>query len=204
MYTCPLLVSAYGINVAYEKSLQLARRYLVPLWCVAFFCIICRLLVASSVTTAKFTLKDTRFASYQFTQEMGIKEENSLYEGFTPFYPSNLRDGSVRVAHYTLDKNKDVRYIIVSSGVYGRYLDEPERYAADAAFYKDVFSQPLIKEFAPKEYDAGTSYPFYLNNDLAKGVEFLVDYARNKNGLFSGPTIQIYKYDTPGFLDRWR
>ena len=204
MYTCPLLVSAYGINVAYERSLHLARRYLVPLWCVVFLCIVGKLLVASAVVTAHFTLKDTRFASYQFTQDMGIKEENSLYEGFTPFYPSNLRDGSVRIAHYTLDKNKAVRYIIVSSGVYARYLDEPERYEADAAFYDEVFSLPLIRKFAPKEYFAGTSYPFYLNNDLAKGVAFLVDYARNRIGLLSGPTIRIYKYDPPGFLDRWR
>ena len=204
MYTCPLLVSAYGINVAYERSLHLARRFLLPLLCVIFLCIFGRLLVASAVTTAHFTLKDTRFASYLFTQETGIKEENSLYEGFTPFYPSNLRDGSVRVAHYTLDKNKDVRYIIVSSGVYARYLDERERYAADSAFYDDVFSLPLIRKFAPKEYFERTSYPFFLNNDFAKGVAFLVDYARNKNGLFSGPTIQIYKYDSPGFLERWK
>jgi hypothetical protein len=204
MYTCPLLVSAYGINMACERSSQLARRYLVPLWCLLFFLIIGRLLVTSAVTTANFTLKDTRFASYQFTEETGIKEENSLYEGFTPFYPSNMRDGSVLNAYHTLDKNKDIRYVIVSSDMYNRYLEDRERYRAETEFYDNVFALPLVRKFAPKVYFAGTSYPFYLNNDFAKGVASLVDYARNRNGLFSGPTIQIYKYDPPGFLDRWR
>jgi len=204
MYTCPLLVSAYGINCAYDRSVHLARRYLLPLWCVVFVCIIGRLLVASSVTTANFTLKDTRFASYLFTQEVGIKEAQTLYEGFTPFYPSNMRDGSVRVAHYTHDKNKDVRYVIVSSGMYSRYLDERERYEADSVFYDQVFSLPLIRKFAPKEYFEGPAYPFYLNNDFAKGVAFLVDYARNRETLLTGPTIQIFKYDPPGFLEQWK
>jgi 4-amino-4-deoxy-L-arabinose transferase-like glycosyltransferase len=199
MYTCPLLVSAYGITVAYDRSVQLSRRYLFPLWCVVFFLIISKLLIISAVSTANFTLRDTRFASFLFAQKTGIAEENTLYEGFTPFYPSNMRDGSVLNAYHTLDKNKNIRYVIVSSGLYGRYLDDKERYKAEAEFYDNVFSLPLIRKFAAKEYLADASYPF---NDLARGLAFLVDYARNKEQLFTGPTILIYKYDPPGFLDR--
>jgi hypothetical protein len=201
MYTCPLIVSAYGINVAYEKSSQLTRRIPFLLWCVVFFLIISRLLVVSSVATANFALKDTRFASYQFTQEMGIKEDNTLYEGFTPFYPSNMRDGSVLNAYHTLDKNKNIRYVIVSSDMYNRYLEDKERYKAETAFYDKVFALPLVRKFAAREYFSDASDPFYLKNDLARGVVFLIDFTRNKEQLFTGPTIQIYKYAPPGFLD---
>ncbi|WP_223923262.1 glycosyltransferase family 39 protein [Geobacter sp. AOG2] len=202
MYTCPLLVSAYGINVAHEKAVQLSRRYLFPFWCVALFLIVCKLLIASSVMTAQFTLKDTRFASYLFTQKAGIAEENTLYEGFTPFYPSNMRDGSVLNAYNTLDKNKTIRYVIVSSGLYDRYLGEIGKYHAEAEFYGKVFSLPLVRKFAPREYFSDGSYPFYLNNDLARGLAFLLDYTRDREQLFTGPTIGIYRYVPPGFLDR--
>jgi 4-amino-4-deoxy-L-arabinose transferase and related glycosyltransferases of PMT family len=201
MYTCPLLVSAYGLDIAYERTTRLSRRYFFSLWCVAFFLIIGKLLIASSVVTAQFTLQDTRFVSYLFTQKMGIKEENTLYEGFTPFYPSNMRDGSVLNAYNTLDKNKTIRYVIVSSGLYDRYLGEENRYKAEAEFYVKVFSLPMVKTFAPREYFPDGSYPFYLNNDVARGLAFLLDYTQNNEKLFSGPTIRIYKYVPPGFLD---
>jgi hypothetical protein len=202
MYTYPLLVSAYGVNAACERSKQQAGRYLLPLWCLVFLCITGKLLVASAVTTANFTLRDTRFASYLFTQETGIKEENTLYEGYTPFYPAGMRDGSVLNAYYTLDRNKNFRYVIVSSGLYDRYLDEKERYKTEAAFYDRIFTLPLVRKFAAKEYFSDASDPFYLRNDLARGLAFLTDYARNREQLLAGPTIQIYKYDPPGFLDR--
>jgi hypothetical protein len=65
-----------------------------------------------------------------------------------------------------------------------------------------VFALPLIRKFAEKEYFSDTTNPFYLKNDLARGMAFLADYVRNRDRLFTGPTIQIYKYDSPGFLDR--
>jgi 4-amino-4-deoxy-L-arabinose transferase-like glycosyltransferase len=202
MYTCPLLVSAYGMAVVHTSAMQKSKRYFIPLWWATLFLVSGKMLVTSAVATAQFTLHDTRFASYLFTQKCGIKEENTLYEGFTPFYPSNMRDGSVLNAYNTLDKNKAIRYVIVSSGLYDRYLNEKERYRAEAEFYDRVFALPLVKKFAPKEYFSGGSLPFYLDNELTRGLAFLVDYARNREELYTGPTIRIYKYDPPGFLDR--
>jgi len=202
MYTCPLIVSAHGIAVAHEKAAQLSRRHLVPLWCVAFVLIIGKLLLASSVVTAQFTLQDTRFASYLFARKTGIPEENTLYEGFTPFYPSNMRNGSVLNAYNTLDKNKSIRYVIVSSDLYDRYLGEGDRFQAEAEFYRRVFSLPLVRTFAPRAYFPEESSPFYLANDPARGLAFLMDYARDREQLFTGPSIQIYRYASPGFLDR--
>jgi hypothetical protein len=161
-----------------------------------------KMLITSAVATAQFTLRDTRFVSYLFTQSAGIKEENTLYEGFTPFYPSNMRDGSVLNAYNTLDKNKTIRYVIVSSDLYDRYLGDRERYKAEVEFYDKVFSLPLVREFALKKYFPDGSYPLYLTNEVARGIAFLMDYTQSKEHLFAGPTIRIYKYDPPGFLDR--
>lgn len=202
MYTCPLLLSAYGISSACDTSLPVSRKYLFPLWCLAAFFILCKLLLTSTAITANFTLRDTRFAAFRFAQEMGITEVNTLYEGYTPFYPHNLLYGSMRDVYYTPEnRKKDIRYIILSSGVYDRYFQEKHRYKAETDFYTKIFSLPLIRKFETKDYFSDKVHPFYMANDLARKIAFLIDYSRNKNELLSGPTILIYKYDTPGFLD---
>jgi hypothetical protein len=201
MYTCPLLVSAYGITSAFDKSLLISRRLLFPMWCMAVLFIFCGLLLNSTVATANFTLKDTRVAAFRFAQEKGINENDTLYEGYTPFYPQNLRYGSVRDVYYSQDNNKKIQYVILSSGVYERYLEESGRYKAEREFYNKIFALPLIGKFAAKEYFPDSSNSFFLSNDLAREAAFLIDYSRNKKELLNGPTILIYKYSSPGFLD---
>ena len=202
MYTCPLIVSAYGIDCAYQQARGISKRFLPALLSFAAALVLFNLLAASSAITAHYTLKDTRYASYQFAELNGIKKENTLYEGFTPFYPQNMRDGSVRNAFHTLDKDKKINFIILSSGLYDRYLAEKERYRSENEFYQEVFSLPLVRQFASKEYLSDRTYPFYLDNGLARNLAFLLDFARNRDELFSGPTILIYKYAAPGFLER--
>ena len=202
MYTCPLMVAAYGIDWAFKKSRLSSKRFFTPLLAAAAALALFNLLAASTALTATYTLPDTRYASYQFTQLKGIKETTALYEGFTPFYPGNLRDGSALNAYYTIDRKKTVESIILSSGVYDRYRQEPDRYAAENQFYDFTFKLPLIAKFAPKEYLSDPDEPFYLKSELAKNLAFLTDYLLHKNELLSGPTILIYKYETPGFLEQ--
>ena len=201
MFTCPLIVSAYGIDCLYQKSRAASQRYLPVLVAAACAVVLINLLAASATITANYTLKDTRYASYQYAQLSGIAEKNTLYEGFTPFYPSNMRDGSVRNAYFTLDRNKDIQYVIVSSGLFDRYLQEKERYQAENEFYDKVFALPLLKKFAPKEYSAAGN-PFFLDTELTRDLAFLLDYARNGSDLLTGPIIMIYRYQHPGFLER--
>jgi hypothetical protein len=201
MFTCPLIVSAYGIDCLYQKSRAASQRYLPLLVVAAFAVVLINLLAASATITLNYTLKDTRYASYQYAQLSGIAEQNTLYEGFTPFYPSNMRDGSVRNAYFTLDRNKDIQYVIVSSGLFDRYLQEKERYQAENEFYDKVFALPLVKKFAAKEYGAPHN-PFFVDIGLTRILAFLMDYARNSSDLVTGPTILIYKFRSPGFPER--
>jgi hypothetical protein len=200
MYTCPLLIAAYGMDFAAGKVSQLRGSLKLTIQSTALGIIFLPLLVACLATTARFTLADTRVASYQFTREDGIREQSTLYEGYTPFYPSSLRDGSVRIAFGIHDRHKKIDHIIVSSAVYDRYLGERDRYPLDVEFYARVFELPLVRQFCAKEYFPEGS-PFYFNNRFAREIAFLFDYTRNKEQLYTGPTVQIYKYNHPGFLD---
>jgi 4-amino-4-deoxy-L-arabinose transferase-like glycosyltransferase len=200
MYTFPLLVSAYGMGTLLEGVLPLARRLQVPLAGAVAACVVLKLLVASSVVTANFTLTDTRFAAFQFAQQKGITARNSIYEGFTPFSPGSLGYGSILNAYaYARQENKPFRYVVVSSGMYSRYLDEMARYQAESEMYGKVFALPQLARFAAPEY-GGEGAPWHLRTGLGQGLAFLLDYARRRESLLTGPTVAIHECAADCFL----
>jgi hypothetical protein len=211
MYITPLLVSSYGAASIFRSPFPKGHNYLSPPLIVLLLFAILRLVVCSSVATAGFTLKDTRIAAYQFTRKSGITAGNSLYEGYTPLYPSGLRCGSLLHSYFAEDRFKPIQYVILSSGVYARYLAEKQRYKKESEFYDKIFALPLVASFSSsqEEYfgnkvhplEVRKTYPFLLNSYLGKNFIFLADYFRNRDYMFQGPTIFIFKADGSGFLD---
>ena len=52
--------------------------------------------------------------------------------------------------------------LIVSTGMYGRYLAEPARYAAEVAFYARLFREgQLLQTFAPSATSRGPFISIY-------------------------------------------
>ncbi len=87
-------------------------------------------------------------------------------------------------------KKEGVEYVIVSSSIYQRILDEKERYIDEAIFYTRVFeSEYLVKEFSPASKELG-------NNDVAavyRGIKELIRYVRHREVYLRGPVIKIYR-----------
>lgn len=187
MYTAPLLLAAYGINIVRKMSLASARKYVAPLCTFAFLIILLKLLIVGTVITAMFTLKDSRFVSYLFLKETGINEQNALYEGYTPLSPNNAH--RVEASKATI---KDKKFIILSSHTYGRFLKENEKYKAQNRFYNQIFSLDLVKEFVPVSEEDFTDNSFRANEDVMWGVSFLIDYIKDRDRLLTGPRIRIY------------
>lgn len=188
MYTAPLLITAYGIDVIKRESLSAFKKYIGPAGKLAFLFIFFKLLVVSTVITAMFTLRDTRDVSYQFIKEAGINKENALYEGYTPLCPGGPRalviDGDI-IANKT--------FVILSSSTYNKFFKEKERYTRQTQFYNQLFSLPMVNEFTPVSDDDFTDLSFWANKSLTKGIAFLLAYVRDRNELLSGPTIKIYR-----------
>jgi hypothetical protein len=133
-------------------------------------------------------LKDTRYASYQFAKTNGINEENASFEGYTPFNPSE--PGDAFSAFDPVANNRS--YIILSSFMYDRWMNEKDRYKAENEFYKKAFSLPEIKRFTPvPRFMEGMD--FWEPRNIPVILKFFKAYFRNANDLLAGPTIEIFK-----------
>src|SRR5579859_3413983 len=69
---------------------------------------------------------------------------------------------SLATGHLLADyRQLGYRYLVTSSDMYGRYFAEPERYAAETAFYNELFKQKLVKAFWPSPTQGGPSVRIY-------------------------------------------
>jgi hypothetical protein len=190
MFTAPLLITAYGVNIAGKGSLFASRKFARPASNLAFGIALCKLLVVSTVIAAMFTLRDTREVSYQFVREAGITQENALYEGYTPLSP-----GRPRALVKKGDVIEDKSFIILSSYTYKRYLNDKERFERQNKFYDQLFSLPLVREFAPVSENNFADLTFWANKSLIGGIAFLKEYFEDNSALYRGPTIRIYSFN---------
>ncbi len=137
---------------------------------------------------ASCVVKENRVAALQYCNENGITTENSKYDGYTPFMLSQNNkikvsvneDGTINTG------SEDIEYLILSSGAYQRYYDNPELYADILKRYIAINDQcELIKSW--EEID-DSSYSCILN------VYYnIVETMNVIEGKGSGMTIKIYK-----------
>lgn len=131
--------------------------------------------------------RDTRVTALELCNSAGIRPENSVFEGYTPFMP-----GSPWVLQSTpAEEIEQAEYIILSSGMYRRFYAEPEKYPQEIALYEKIKNErTLLYQVSPSP--TPTSYLTKLgmiNYYIYQRVS-----ARPLNQeLLTGPTIQIYR-----------
>lgn len=135
---------------------------------------------------------EARIAALEFCQNNHITEEESIYEGYTPFFmeqPMQLEltlDSSGKLVFP--DDKSGVKYIILSSSMYGRYYNESERYSQEVATYEK------IKEDYELIYTTPLIYPKSSNWSVMKivyNIKYIYDMV--VEGKCYGSVIQIYK-----------
>ncbi len=135
--------------------------------------------IIKSVTELQnITLPDTRWIATQWILKNMPQKLNIAREGYNHTPPIEQFSDSYAVTHlgYGFATNAEEimkvnkqDYVILSSGVYDRYVNYPNRYPAMAQGYQKFFREhQLIKEFSPDWKMSG------------------------------GPTIRIYKINNPG------
>src|SRR5579859_2082979 len=58
-------------------------------------------------------------------------------------------------------RQQGYRYLVASNQMYGRYFAEPQRYAAETAFYNQLFKQKLLAKFGPSATQGGPVIRIY-------------------------------------------
>lgn len=183
MYTFPLLLASFGAAFLWQvikekKVLRATIRVVLGLSLAA-------LIMNSLSSSIRMTYPHTTVAAYQFCRDMGIREDNTLYEGYSPFMPDGVK-------YLDLSQiNAETEYIIISSGMYNRFYAEPERYAAKIELYDRVRSENTLLITFSKTPPASTSSLLAWADDIRYYIS--VHLGIKPAPRFSGPTIEIYQ-----------
>jgi hypothetical protein len=184
MYISPNLLIAIGITNLIDFSKRKGKlKYVLILFVFIFFAYQFLYSLSSSIN---FSFTDTREIALEYCGENDITSEKSVYEGYTPFnpqFPNTIFD-------YEDVSNDEIKYIILSSQMYLRYLDEPNRYYEEVKFYRHIEKyHSLIYEISPTHVDS---------KNVKQAIENIGYYIKLRSGTKSeirlrGPTILIYE-----------
>jgi 4-amino-4-deoxy-L-arabinose transferase-like glycosyltransferase len=112
---------------------------------------------------------DTRYPALDWVRENVEPDAVIAHEHYTP----PLADAGFRaeLIWSTYEQPADwfdeysVEYLMISSYIYQRYLDEPGRYPSQAAFYDALLSRPTRAAFAPDGDHSGPEiYVFHIDD----------------------------------------
>jgi len=195
MYVGPLLISAIGIHKVYEliktgKMAEKRQKIAIAAFAAVFGLSAANMGTAAFANQLAFRLPDTRVVSQPWAAENGVFADNTVYEGYTTLNPADPGDASWLFEEidgiYRL-KYSRVRYIIVSSMMFDRYRNEPDRYAGQNAFYDSLVAN--FKE--KKRFDVACRNTSPLDPVNIKNSISYIKRA-SAHGM-AGPTLIFYE-----------
>jgi hypothetical protein len=183
MHIAPLFLIAFGIVFLIEQKFEWKPIRILLFIVIGVFIFQQGTHAVYNAVRLKYT--DTRVVASIYCEENEITINNSLYEGYTPLWPtyskflfSDFESGV-----------EDYQYIVLSSSMYNRFYAEPEQYQNEIKVYDDIRdSFPLLKRFQPNPFERGMMAQF----------EDIIYFMKYRLGItdeirYSGPTIEIYE-----------
>jgi hypothetical protein len=128
---------------------------------------------------------DTRVKALVYSNENGITINNTYYEGYTPYLPQK----PATIFDIDLTEQTERNFLILSSKMFDRYYNEPERYQNQIAFYNSVrLNQTSLIKFLPEPepdtvMDRLDDIVYYFNRNFNPTQEERL----------RGPVIEIYQ-----------
>lgn len=185
MYITPLFLIAIGISQLWNHIRTMPKlRWLVIIIIALFFF---QQFTFSLHTSAVMAYTDTRVVSKAYCHQKGITSRNSIFEGYTPLLPQFPKD--IFEDYEEKSRKSEYDFIILSSQMYDRFFQEPERYQDEINIYKTIRNTyPLLMIFEPVP-------PAENVLDMIEQIRYLF---RRSTGLpdidpYRGPTIEIYQ-----------
>lgn len=202
MYTTVLLLAPVGM-AHLADVLRAARlgRAAAPVAATVVGIVLANQIATSAAALVGFTAPDNRAEALKYFEANGITQDNTVYEGYTPLLPGapwpifdsfETVDGRLRVSADD-ERAPRARYVVTSSGMYGRYLREA-RYAREQEFYEQLDEQFVeVRRWSSSNIDAAVTPLEPLNV-----VRQLRHVARGVAGdVTAGPTIVLYEMPDP-------
>lgn len=189
MYVSPLLVSSVGVYFVY-RYIKHKKDYIFKI--IFYVGVAVALINLSSTSVAKlikFLVPDTRVASQSYCQANNINVENTNFEGYSPLFPTSpkLLDSLLKSNGKYYETNPKIKYILLSDGVYSRYISDPKRFRDQNNLLNGITAQyKLIKEYSPAQLK---SSPIDLLNTVYS-MKYLYQV---KQKHYSGPLLKFYK-----------
>ena len=183
MYITPLFLIAVGINFLLIK----VNNHRLLKWVATFFLTVffTLQLITTVHTSIRMTFTDTREVALNYCNEMGITAENSLFEGYTPLQPQHPKTIFNEYEEITYD----IRYIVLSSSMFGRYYREPNVYEREILIYEDIRNNnSLLARFEPDMLEENL---FNELNDIMFYLSHI--FKSNSEKRLEGPIIEIYQ-----------
>lgn len=188
IYVFFVMSMALGMGCVFDAVRTMRTRALKVAAGILCAAVACNFIVSGILTAQSALTVEARVDSVAFCKENGITAENTLYDGYSPLYldgpatlPASLNEeGNLVVCEGT-------EFLIMSSKMYERYYEEPERYAGQVAVYDAVVDQCTLI------YEEGG--PYYRHSDWAfmniiYGMEGLL---RHNNETRNGSVIKIFR-----------
>lgn len=147
--------------------------------------------VFSGLWVARFSsLEDSRVQGKEFCMENGINEENTVFEGYSPLEMNGstiIPIGIDKSGNIMMPNDKrDAKFFMVSSGMYGRFYAEPERYAGAIAMYE------AIEDTCDLIYESEI-FAFHSSKWSAVNIVYKIMDIINCQGKCTGPIVKIYR-----------
>ena len=182
MYISPLFMIGFGID--YLLNRHYFRRIIPILMFVSFS----NMIVISVFETIKYHLNSTVAVGKDFTKENNIIKENTIYEGYTPFYEYGPNK---KLDWFDKKNNSQYKYVIISSSMKDRYIAEPERKPDRVKAYKEIEKLTLINQINPASRPVQT---FSEITNFRAILPYILEVKNNNySGFLKGPIIWIYK-----------
>ena len=195
MYLTPLLFAPIGVYYTFKYLRDRNAGRWLRWGAIGLGALMAANLVVGSVAaTAGYIAPDTRTVAKEDFAVRGVNKTNTVFEGYTPLSPGipQLAFAAFTVVNGRLVLNKDhsnsgIRYLVLSSSMYGRYNADP-KYVTQQRFYT------LVNEQLPRlaTYDPATpGNPTVLEvTNIWNAATYVGQVAR---GGLSGPTIKLYE-----------
>lgn len=192
MYTAPLLLAAIGIHfgaIALGEQ-RWTGRWRVPLLAVVGVLILANLLTGSLGVIARLLAPDSRLELQPALEELSITENNSIWEGYSPFQPGKGKYifGDFTTADGTgVPVDPDKQYVVLSGCSYQRFLDE-EKYGSEQNFYaaiRNTFDEILVQKIVPP-----TELSAFEPVSIVRGIAVLREFA---TGGMGGCDVSVYR-----------
>jgi len=198
MYLTPLLLAPIGLYYlsAHVRQVATGRRWWRAGLSVGAALVLVNLVIGSIASIATFKGTDSRAYAQGYFRDHDITAENTVFEGYTPLNPgmAKLFFGSFEVVDGKLTVKQDpanptgLRYVAVSSVMYGRYLAAPEsEYPSERQVYELLDQQfPLIRTWESVQ-PVNNSILEVVN--IPRNIGYINALAR---GGLAGPIIKLY------------